>query len=182
MTSLTMAVPPGISNPADVVHHAPCDHLGTPESTANAGRVEGCEAPATATHHIGKLGTTFEDDFFLSFRELTKQEQHEVIERLEYTKNRLLTLTETTPNNHMGNPIELQDNQDNRDVPRTALHSDVALVAETDSRLCALPEEASGGEDLSAEHDGISRPIDPGKNGCILLESDKHLNRIDELD
>ncbi|KAL8221603.1 UNVERIFIED_CONTAM: hypothetical protein K2H54_070748 [Gekko kuhli] len=83
-----------ISNMAGVVHLT--HQLETSKYTRNPERDEVMKGSMLPSHFKDKLSTSFEDDFFLSFAELTNQEQHEVIERLEFAKNRLLALKKNT--------------------------------------------------------------------------------------
>ncbi|KAL8213598.1 UNVERIFIED_CONTAM: hypothetical protein K2H54_067171 [Gekko kuhli] len=96
-----------IEIPANVVP----DNLEIPEHTTNPERDDVMEGSMPPSHLKDKLGTSFEDDFFLSFAELTNQEQLEVIERLGHAKNRLLALKKNTPDKKVGDESSAQDVQ-----------------------------------------------------------------------
>lgn len=51
----------------------------------------------TSPHSKGNLDNSTEDKLFLTFGDLSPQEQQKVTEHLEYTKNHLLTLKEMKP-------------------------------------------------------------------------------------
>ncbi|KAL8203403.1 UNVERIFIED_CONTAM: hypothetical protein K2H54_052153 [Gekko kuhli] len=85
--------------------------LEIPEHTTNPERDDVMEGSMPPSHLKDKLGTSFEDDFFLSFAELTNQEQLEVIERLGHAKNRLLALKKNTPDKKVGDESSAQDVQ-----------------------------------------------------------------------
>ncbi|KAL8219589.1 UNVERIFIED_CONTAM: hypothetical protein K2H54_028121 [Gekko kuhli] len=94
------------SNMAGAVHFP--HQLKTPEHTMNPERDDVMEGSMPPSHLKDKLGTSFEDDFFLSFAELTNQEQLEVIERLGHAKNRL---KKNTPDKKVGDESSAQDVQ-----------------------------------------------------------------------
>ncbi|KAL8219239.1 UNVERIFIED_CONTAM: hypothetical protein K2H54_015310 [Gekko kuhli] len=97
------------SNMAGAVHFP--HQLEILEHTTNPERDEVMEGTMLTSHLKDKLGTSFEDDFFLSFAELTNQEQLEVIERLGHAKNRLLALKKNTPDKKVGDESSAQDVQ-----------------------------------------------------------------------
>ncbi|KAL8172597.1 UNVERIFIED_CONTAM: hypothetical protein K2H54_001269 [Gekko kuhli] len=94
------------SNMVGAVHFP--HQLETPEHTMNPERDEGMEGSVPPSHLKDKLGTSFEDDFFHSFAELTNQEQLEVIERLGHTKNQLLALKKNTLDKKVGDESSAQ--------------------------------------------------------------------------
>lgn len=153
---------PCSGNSDGVAHFAYGDRPGALRSTMIPGGEEEGESPGHDAHLIGKLGSSLEDDIFLSFGELTKQEQHEVIETLEYTKNRLLILKENTSDKHVGDST---GEQENRDEARVDLHFNPAPPDEADPCLCAPLEEGVRGEDLREECDSGSSPFQSKKNG-----------------
>lgn len=134
--------------------------------------------PMLQTQLRGNLDNSTEDMLYLTFGDLSPQEQHEVIERLEYTKNRLLTMKEMeSPND----PAELQGTRD------TESGSGRSILIPKEVKICQNHQDK---QDQSIREDkremsicSPSKPVGsntgPSRiNGCVFDNADGQLDLI----
>ncbi|KAL8220982.1 UNVERIFIED_CONTAM: hypothetical protein K2H54_057120 [Gekko kuhli] len=125
-------------------------------------------------HVSENLDNSMEETLLLSFQTLPAQEQQDIIERLEFTKNRLLGLKRSSPHGSIcgqlsiwnssndaqeGNRLDLAKQNPSDSWPLHCLNNDVPEVAMSTSGLAQVP-----------------------RNGSVLVDWEPSLNQIIEVD
>ncbi|KAL8221673.1 UNVERIFIED_CONTAM: hypothetical protein K2H54_074243 [Gekko kuhli] len=142
---------------------------------------DGPEDPLLLLPHVnGNLDNSMEDTLLLSFGTLSAQEQLDIIERLEITKNRLLSLRRNNPH---GPPCDQTGLQNSSDADR----EDTRPFPSTQDMLDSRPPLGPNNEILAATDvpevaARISGSPQVLRNGSVLVDWEQSLNQITELD
>ncbi|KAL8182850.1 UNVERIFIED_CONTAM: hypothetical protein K2H54_003690 [Gekko kuhli] len=167
------------------------DQEKNPDPNISLGSGEVVEMTDCQIDSKGKLDNSTEDALFLSFGDLPNQEQVEVIERLEHTRNRLLALKRTKCSNSSGEPSTQQE-------CRAEIRKDLDPILniqeereeegkegeeEREIRFCLLDKAALRPAVPTNRTDGHQDLQDPPRclqNGSVFLDKEEMLNQIDE--
>ncbi|KAL8182293.1 UNVERIFIED_CONTAM: hypothetical protein K2H54_051650 [Gekko kuhli] len=151
------------------------------ESSLTPSAQDGPEDPLLPLPHVnGNLDNSTEDTLLLSFGTLSAQEQLDIIERLELTKNRLLSLRRNNPH---GPPCDQTGLRNSSDSDRGGIRPSSPAQDMLDSRPLPGPNNeilaATDAPEVAARISGSPQVL---RNGSVLVDWEQSLNQITELD
>ncbi|KAL8221094.1 UNVERIFIED_CONTAM: hypothetical protein K2H54_058994 [Gekko kuhli] len=151
------------------------------ESSLTPSAQDGPEDPLLPLPHVnGNLDNSTEDTLLLSFGTLSAQEQLDIIERLELTKNRLLSLRRNNPH---GPPCDQTGLRNSSDSDRGGIRPSSSAQDMLDSRPLPGPNNeilaATDAPEVAARSSGSPQVL---RNGSVLVDWEQSLNQITELD
>lgn len=166
--------------PSDEIHMEVVETAVQPSIIVPVAQQGAERAPASPPQPRGNLENSIEDTLFLTFGDLSPQEQHDVIERLEYTKNRLLALKEIESTGLPNDPPDLQVISDDAEVGCSILDSSAVRSCQS---YQVNQDQMTKQDQRETSTDSSSKPtrsnINPSsKNGCVFEDADGQLDLI----